>query len=236
MIKLGDKSVSALRLGGQEIKRAYLGTEVIFDEEKTPSRLPAGYTEVEYVTLQHTGSPTAALSYVSTGVNSVRTTRCVLDIELGAPSSESTYFGTANGKNSNSQTTRFVQSYTTTQVKYQVGAASSATAASVGSTSGRHTVDMDLSTGILKFDSQSITMVSGGLTALMATNMPYLIYATKYAATKWYSVEIYKSGTLTRQMIPCKNSSGVAGFYDLVNGYFYTLTGTTGVITAGPVV
>lgn len=236
MIKLGGKSASALRLGGQEIKRAYLGAEVIFDEEKTPSRLPAGYTEVEYVTMQHTGNSTAALSYVSTGVNCVRTTRCVLDIELGAPSGESTYFGTANGKNSNNQTNRFIQSYTTTQIKYQVGMASPATSVSVGSTSGRHTIDMDLSTGILKFDSQSITMASGGLTALMATNMPYLIYATKYAATKWYSVEIYKNKALTRQMIPCKNPSGAAGFYDLVNGYFYALTGTSGAIAAGPAV
>lgn len=202
--------------------------------EKTPSRLPAGYTEVEYVTMQHTGSSTSTLSYVSAGVNSVRTTRCVLDIELGAPSSESTYFGTASGKNSSNQTTRFVHSYTATQIKYQIGMASSASSASVGATPGRHTIDINNTTGILKFDSQSITMVSGGLTALMATNMPYLIYATKYASTKWYSVEIYKSGTLTRQMIPCKNSSGTVGFYDLVSGYFYTLTGTTGTITAGP--
>jgi len=79
-------------------------------------------------------------------------------------------------------------------------------------------------------------MVSGGFTTLMPTNMPYRLYATNYAAAKWYSVEIYKNGTLTRQMIPCKNSSGTAGFYDLVYKNFYTLTGTTGTITAGPAV
>ena len=201
-------------------------------EEKI-SRLPAGYTEVEYVTTQHTSG---VLSYVNTGINCVRTTRCVLDIEFGSPSKESLYFGTDNGRNSNNMVTYFKQSYTTTQLKYQIGASTSATSAAVGSTSGRHTIDIDNMTGILKFDSKSITMVSGGFTTLMPTNLPYRLYATNYAATKWYSVEIYKNGTLTRQMIPCKNSSGTAGFYDLVYKNFYTLTGTTGTITAGPAV
>ncbi len=308
MMKLGDKSVSALRLGGRVIKKAYLGAKLIFDPEPavpvytitaaidpegggtvtgagqyqegetvtmtaTPSegykftgwqeggqtistnatysftvtgdrtlvgvfeekisRLPAGYTEVEYVTMQHTSG---VLSYVNTGINCVRTTRCVLDIEFGSPSKESLYFGTDNGRNSNNMVTYFKQSYTTTQLKYQIGASTSATSAAVGSTSGRHTIDIDNMTGILKFDSKSITMVSGGFTTLMPTNLPYRLCATNYAATKWYSVEIYKNGTLTRQMIPCKNSSGTAGFYDLVYKNFYTLTGTTGTITAGPAV
>lgn len=201
-------------------------------EEKI-SRLPAGYTEVEYVTMQHTSG---FLSYVDTGQSCGNIMRCVLDIEFGSPSKESIYFGTDNGRNSNNMVTYFKQSYTTTQLKYQIGMATSANAAAVGSTSGRHTIDIDNKTGILKFDGKSITMASGGLTALMTTKMPYRLYATNYAATKWYSVEIYKNGTLTRQMIPCKNSSGMAGFYDLVYKNFYTLTGTTGTITAGPAV
>ena len=309
MMKLGDKSVSALRLGGRVIKKAYLGAKLIFDpepavpvytitaaidpegsgtvteagqyqegetvtltatpsegykftgwqeggqtvstnttysftatadralvaffEEKAPSRLPSGYTEVEYVTMQHTSG---FLSHVNTGINCVRTTRCVLDIEFGSPSKESIYLGTDNGRNANNRVKYFKQSYTTTQLKYQIGMATSADVDAVGSTSGRHTIDIDNKTGILKFDSTSITMISGGFTTLMPTNMPYWLYATNYAATKWYSVEIYKNGTLTRQMIPCKNSSGTAGFYDLVYKNFYTLTGDTGTITAGPAV
>lgn len=48
MLKLGETGISALRLGGTEIKKAYLGSDLVFEGEKT-SRLPEGYTEVEYI-------------------------------------------------------------------------------------------------------------------------------------------------------------------------------------------
>ena len=48
MLKLGETGVSALYLGDAKIKKAYLGSELVF-EEKKPSRLPAGYTEVSYL-------------------------------------------------------------------------------------------------------------------------------------------------------------------------------------------
>jgi hypothetical protein len=50
---------------------------------------------------------------------------------------------------------------------------------------------------------------------------------------KMYSVKIYQNGTLVRNMVPAKNSSGVIGMYDLVNDVFYTNSGT-GTFTAGP--
>ena len=50
----------------------------------------------------------------------------------------------------------------------------------------------------------------------------------------WY-VKIYDNGTLVRDMIPAKNSSGVIGMYDLANDVFYTNAGT-GTFVEGPVV
>lgn len=49
---------------------------------------------------------------------------------------------------------------------------------------------------------------------------------------KIYSCQIYKSGVLTRDFIPCTNVSGVAGLYDIVNSQFYTNAGT-GTFTTG---
>lgn len=43
---------------------------------------------------------------------------------------------------------------------------------------------------------------------------------------KVYSCQIYKSGTLVRDFVPCTNPSGVAGLYDLVGGAFYANAGT----------
>lgn len=48
MLKLGEQNVKELYLGEQEIKKAYLGEELMFSAAK-PSRLPDGYTEVEYI-------------------------------------------------------------------------------------------------------------------------------------------------------------------------------------------
>ncbi len=50
---------------------------------------------------------------------------------------------------------------------------------------------------------------------------------------KMYSCQIYDNGTLVRDFIPCKNSSGTVGLYDNVNGVFYTNAGS-GTFTAGP--
>lgn len=50
---------------------------------------------------------------------------------------------------------------------------------------------------------------------------------------KVYSCKIYDNGTLIRDYVPCKNSSGVVGLYDLANNKFYINSGT-GNFTAGP--
>jgi len=50
-------------------------------------------------------------------------------------------------------------------------------------------------------------------------------------AGKIYGATIYKGNTLVRDYVPCINSSGTVGLYDLVNSKFYTNAGT-GVFTA----
>ena len=47
-----------------------------------------------------------------------------------------------------------------------------------------------------------------------------------------YACKIYNSGTLVRNLIPAKNSSGVIGLYDIANSAFYTNAGS-GTFTAG---
>ena len=54
----------------------------------------------------------------------------------------------------------------------------------------------------------------------------------KLHTAKIYSAKMWKSGTLIRDFVPCKNSSGTLGLYDLVNSKFYTNAGS-GTFTAG---
>ena len=48
MLRLGEQNIKGLRLGDQKIKKAYLGESLVFSEAK-PSRLPEGYTELQYI-------------------------------------------------------------------------------------------------------------------------------------------------------------------------------------------
>lgn len=47
-----------------------------------------------------------------------------------------------------------------------------------------------------------------------------------------YRCKMYKAGTLIRDFVPVRNSSGTLGLYDTVNGIFYTNQGS-GTFTAG---
>lgn len=50
-------------------------------------------------------------------------------------------------------------------------------------------------------------------------------YPSYQAPMKLYSCQIYDNDVLIRDYIPCKNSDGVVGLYDAVNGQFYTNAG-----------
>ena len=52
------------------------------------------------------------------------------------------------------------------------------------------------------------------------------------SSAKLYNCSIYDNGVLIRNFIPCKDTSGTVGLYDLVNGQFYGNAGT-GSFTAG---
>lgn len=56
--------------------------------------------------------------------------------------------------------------------------------------------------------------------------------AHEYSSAKVYSCQIYDNGTLVRDFVPCKNSGGTVGLYDMVNAKFYTNAGS-GTFTAG---
>lgn len=60
-------------------------------------------------------------------------------------------------------------------------------------------------------------------------------YSQNKLKGKVYYCKIWEDGVLIRDMIPCKNSSNVAGLYDTVNGAFYTNAGT-GTFNTGSVV
>lgn len=304
MIKLGDKSVSALRLGGQEIKKAYLGAKSIFDAvppvpvytitaaidpagsgsvtgagqyqegatvtlvaapadgykftgwqeggqtvstdttyiftatgnrtlvsafaEKAPSRLPAGYTEVEYI------AATDGNCTVNTGIAPTsQNVKTIIDFEpTSAPTSTNaliawSYYAAA-GFN-------YSVAWTQTGITGRLGAGAYSTV-NPNTARRRMTVTMDNYNGIITADGQSASFtqkqynrnapnvflfgVSGGSNTLKG---------------KLYSCKMYVNNSLTRDFVPCKNPSGISGLYDLVSKAFFG-SATSTAFTAGPAV
>lgn len=58
-------------------------------------------------------------------------------------------------------------------------------------------------------------------------------YGDFLVAAPLYYFKMWDSGTLVRDMIPCKDGSGQAGMYDKVNGKFYGSSSNASFI-AGP--
>ncbi len=107
MLKLGTQDIKALYLGERKVKRACLGERVVFAEAK-PSRLPAGYTEVEYI--QGAGGTNGP--YINTGLTAKSTTKLTMDVETtsvstntgttGVSSTTTAFFGSYRGYKSTS--------------------------------------------------------------------------------------------------------------------------------------
>ena len=88
----------------------------------------------------------------------------------------------------------------------------------------------DLNKNVLTVDGKTLsctatTFTSAASLCLFTTNTNGTIYSPKPSGY-FYSCKIYDNDTLVRDFVPCVNSSGTVGIYDLVNSQFYTNAGT----------
>lgn len=298
MLKLGSQNISALYLGGREIKRAYLGKHLVFGpapvqtytitatidpsgsgtvtgagqyqegatvtlvatagdgykfsgwqeggqavsasnpytfiatgdraftaefEVKVPSRLPDGYTEVEYIQ-----SDTSSYIQTNYSLGNFTSARIVMDIEAGdfATSQERII---SSDKDSSSDFLLLFR-YTAARIMYRY-ASQTGVFADVNMSNKRLTVDWDFVSKTLSIGSQVFSFSGNTRT----TNLKVRFLGATSARAKIYSAKIYKSGALIADYVPCVNPSGFVGMYDIVGDLFYANAGT-GTFTAGPAV
>lgn len=191
----------------------------------TPSsRLPDGYTEVQYI--QSTGT-----QYIDTGFTPDQDTRIIYDCERLSTVSAEHFFGVRTGNAAKEAFCFYI---------YNSGwrfAYNNYVAAGDGPSTGRYLFDAN----------KNVMTINGSLT-LKSTYAKFKSSATatlfsmrsfnsgiSYGSHKLFNCQIYNNGTLTRNFIPCKSPAGAVGLYDLVDGKFYGNAGT-GSFTAGPVV
>lgn len=189
------------------------------------SRLPDGYQEVEYIESDSKCSIQTNLRFYSAS------TRLVLDMEAKPYVSGSEYIYVQSG-NGNAC---FLYRKNATQIAFKFASTSaSTTTQTLGIANQRMVIELDapnkkLSIGDTSFNMSIASGISSApiflLGAIAGSGIP----------SKLYSAYLYSGDELIREWVPCKDPSGAAGLFDLVEGTFYGNVGT-GVFTAGPTV
>lgn len=185
--------------------------------------LPDGYTQIEYV--QSDGGA----HWIDTGFKPNQNTGIIAKFQLLS--------STANQTPIDARTAMNVAAFGVFIDASSKWTADYGTKRFTGTTSAQSLINLNFNKNVVKFNNESYTFD----TQTFQSNSNLTIFGRNTGGTvqytakmKLYSCEIYDNGTLIRNFIPCKNSSGTIGLYDIVNSQFYTNVGTGGVFTAGP--
>ncbi len=193
------------------------------------SRLPEGYTELEYIQLG------AACGIDTLFKPNASTTRFVMDFEIAGTLSADMLLLGQYGTNVSGIGNRW----------FNLFAVNASTLGYRDNSNSYGTLNPDLSKRmIFDYNCPGGTISAGEVTKTLNKGNYTLSYdvffgspasADKIAPYKLYSAQIYTNDTLQRDFVPCKNPSGVVGLYDLVDKKFYKNT-LSGKLTAGPAV
>lgn len=187
------------------------------------SRLPTGYTELEYI-------QSDLGSYIQTDITSnFKNLRIVMDVEyLGSALSGSRY--TLSTNNATSNVYLIFMRYTGGKIMYRFSN-NTGVYQSVSLDDERVTVDLNFQTQKLSVGNSVFDLYAADI----ANNNTIRLFGANSDKGKLYSTKIYMGGTLTADYVPCTNPSGEIGVYDLVGRKFYSNFGTKA-FTAGPAV
>lgn len=186
------------------------------------AKLPAGYRQVEYI--QSSGE-----QYVDTGFKANQNTRVVMDAQATGANTGRYFVG---ARKAYGDSVFGVWSSSGTAFMFCHGNATESVTKNVAA---RYLLDLNKNSffidGVLAATATANTFQCPvNLWLFACNNNGAVMSATDNL--KMYSCQIYDNGTLVRDYIPCTNSSGKAGLYDLVYGVFYGNAGT-GVFAVG---
>lgn len=184
--------------------------------------LPSGYKRLEYI-------KSSSDQYIDTGFKPNQDTRVVARLSFDAiTSGTSSYvFGAGTSERSwmyelSSGSSKLRFTYGTNEMHATFPSAKPFT--------------VDFNKNVITVDGTAYTMAAATFTG---TYNMYIFDTNRGKAYRevpnvtLYSFRIYDNGTLVRDFIPCKNSSGTIGLWDDVNSVFYQNAGS-GTFTAGP--
>lgn len=254
MIKYnGNNAINDWNLGDINITKAYHNGSVCYQKMESgstpptpPSRLPSGYTEVEYIeNISGTTTPTSttksSLAYVDINFIPTEKTRTVADLQIIQASQNPRYFGSGKW---NSLGYIVSQEWTVGESRARIyckfGNSSEWIETDYVPDMQRHTYDHNNNGKLLIDNVEIVALPTTSFTcdssivifSASRTNDTYVDLAeTLYG--RLFSFKVYEDGTLVRDLVPCINPSNVVGAYDLVNNVFYQSANNNPLI-AGP--
>jgi len=246
MLKSGSHKISSVYVGSQKIKRAYLGSEIVFQEK--PSRLPAGYTEVEYI------QKPLGKAYFHIPACSETVEKVTLDIDLissldGLVTNQcfcgNGYYSSATSRPYYSG---FFEHYRYGIQSAVVALTSQFKVITTDRSLQRMSFVMDLANAKASCNDDELALPSISSSHKSYFMKEFGIFNTYPIQLSTKVSQIYlgsqarlyrftregANGALINELVPCINPSGIVGLYDLARASF--ISPTTGTFTAGPAV
>lgn len=234
MLKIGAQDITGMYVGGKKIKKAYLGEDLVFGG-KNPSRLPDGYTELEYVsTDNYTVIPTGIIATTSTtrvtmSITPQERVKSVRYLFLILEAMEFVTYVLALRENSTIGKMRWYAGASSVRygdISFDMG---------VGT---RIDVDMDTTSKRLKIGEKefSITPPADSVDIADLRFGGMANYSGGYPALKMHihSGKVFVEGELKGDFVPCINPDRNAGLFNVVDNTFHP--DTYGTLTPGPTV
>lgn len=221
MIKIGTTELSNIMIGETQVQKMYLGTNLIW--EHSTSRLPSGYTELEYIASTATGG-----QYIDLNILLYDTLNKNYDIAIKfnaiGKGKDNTTQGTIFGCQDNTGSPwpgTFIRVNGTNMVGRYIGGSGK------DNTLGQLGNDIELtektspSKNVTNYNNSGKTH-TWGTSLFCIFNNQTKTAMIRYIEAKLYYFKLYVEGALVRDMVPCKNPNNVVGLYDLVNDVFYS--------------
>ena len=222
MIKIGTIEANDIIIGGtDQVQKAYLGTTLIWGEAS--SRLPEGYTELEYIASTSSGGQYIDLNILLYDVLDKPYDIAIKFNLIGNGSDndfQATIFGCQDNTGSHWPGT-FIRrnGNTNVQGRYIGGSNKDNTIGYLG-----NIIELTEKTPPSKnvYNYNNSGKVHSWGTSLFCAFADANGTPMRQSEAKIYYFKLFVSSTLVRDLVPCKNSNDVIGMYDLVNNTFYT--------------
>ena len=201
----------------RKIKQAYIGIGA-----NASVALPSGYTQVEYI--KSTGTQA-----INTGVVPDINTRVTMDFELAEqPAANVVIFGVVG-----QFSFRYLGNNSPPVFRHNTGTAVKSFSQDIAAV-GRHQVDKNGKTCTL--DDKTTTTNDSSITN--ASQLAFCAYNNNGTLSNYSKIiireaKIYQQGELVRDFVPCTDSGGNAGLFDLVNNTFYASITDTAFVAGG---